>query len=129
MLKLVKPPVGDFLTEDENNAKLPSRFIEPMIMEIKGEKSGADVKYTISWSYSLFTTTEEKLELYRKFGTTGIAVALPAIVGARMCMEGDAEGGVIAPERLDPIKFLKMMADMGVPVKFHEVLSKEVSIS
>jgi len=128
LLKLVKPPVEDFLTEDENNAKLPSRFIEPMIMEIKGEKSGEDVKYTISWSYSLFTTTEEKLELYRRFGTTGIAVALPAIVGAKMCVEGEAEKGVIVPECLDPIKFLKKMADMGWSMKFHEVLSKEISI-
>jgi hypothetical protein len=37
-------------------------------------------------------------------------------------------GGVIGPECLDPIKFLKRMADMGRPVKFHETLSKEISI-
>ena len=128
LLKLVKHPVEDFLTEDESAAKLPSRFVEPMIMEIKGKKSGEDVKYTISWFYSLFTSYEEKLEFYKKFGTINIAVALPAIVGAKMCMEGEARKGVIAPECLDPVKFLKKMADMGAPVKFHEVLSKEASI-
>ncbi len=128
LMKLVRRPVEDFLTEDENNAKLPSRFIEPMIMEVKGKKSGEDVKYTISWFYSIFTNAEEKLGFYKKFGTTNIAVALPAIVGAKMCIEGNAEKGVIGPECLDAIKFLKMMANMGAPVRFHEVLSKEVSI-
>ena len=128
LLKLIKHPVEDFLTENENNVRLPSRFIEPMVMEVKGEKSGEDVKYTISWTYSLFTTTEEKLELYRKFDTTGVAVALPTITGAKMCVEGDAARGVIVPECLDPIKFLRMMANMGCPVKFHEMLSKEVSV-
>ncbi len=42
---------------------------------------------------------------------------------------GRALRGVIAPEYLDPIKFLKMMADMGGPAKFHEVCSREVSVS
>ncbi len=126
LLKLIKHPVEDFLTENENNVRLPSKFIEPMVMEVKGEKSGEDVKYIISWTYSLFTTTEEKLELYRKFGTTGVAVALPAITGAKMCVEDDADRGVIVPECLEPMKFLKMMADIGWPVKFHEELSKEV---
>lgn len=96
----------------------------PIVMEMKGAKSGEDVTYTLSWPYSLFTSSEEKLEFYRKFGTTNIAVALPAIVGAKMCVEGGTREGVIAPERLDPIKFPKMMAAMGAPVKFNKVLSK-----
>lgn len=129
LLNLVKHPVEDFLTEDENNAKAPSRFIEPIILEIEGEKSGEDAKYTISWFYSLFANTEEKAAVYRKFGTTNIAVALPAIAGAKMCADGKTESGVIAPECLAPTKFLRMLAEMGWPVKFHEVCSKEMSIS
>jgi len=46
-----------------------------------------------------------------------------------MSIEGDAQRGVIAPECFDPIIFLKKMADMGVPVKFQETVSKSVSIS
>jgi len=69
------------------------------------------------------------LEFYRKSGTTEIAAAVPVIVGAKMCMGGGADRGLIAPECLDPTKFLKMMADMGAPVKFHEECSKEVSVS
>ena len=46
-----------------------------------------------------------------------------------MCVQGLTEKGVISAECLNPIKFLKMMADMGVPVKFNETLSKQVSLS
>jgi hypothetical protein len=46
-----------------------------------------------------------------------------------MCVEGEAARGVIPAECLGPIKFLKMMADMDWPMKFHKTLSKEVSIS
>jgi len=44
-------------------------------------------------------------------------------------MEGETRKGVIAPECLDGVKFLKMMADIGAPVKFDEVILKEASIS
>ena len=87
------------------------------------------MKYKIWWPFSLLTSSYEKMGLYRKFGTTNIATALPAIVGAKMCVEGEAAIGVIPAEYLGPIKFLKIMADMGWPMKFHETLSKEVSIS
>jgi len=129
LMKLIRPPVNSFLEDDESTAKLPLKSLELMAMEIKGTKSGEDVTYTLSWPYFLFTNAEEKLGFYRKFGATDIAVALPAIVAAKMCMEGDAARGVIAPECLDAVKFLKRMADIGAPVKFHEVCSKEVSIS
>jgi len=129
LMQLIRHPVEDFFNEDENVAKFPSRFVEPMVIEIRGAKSGEDVEYKISWLYSIFTNSEEKLEFYRKFGTTAIAVALPAIVGAKMCMEGEADRGVIAPECLGAVKFLKMMAELGAPVNFYEACSKKVSIS
>jgi len=129
LMKLAPHPVGAFLTEDESTAKLPPKSAHPYVVEIKGEKSGENMKYKIWWPFSLFTNAEEKLELYKKFGTTNIGVALPAIVGAKMCVEGEAERGVIVAERLDAVKFLRIMADIGWPMKFHETLSKEVSIS
>ncbi len=129
LMRLVKHPVDTFLIENEDTAKLSPKSAHPYVVEIKGRKSGEDVKYKIWWPYSLFTNAEERLELYRKFGTAKIAVALPAIVGAKMCMEGDTKKGVIAPECLDPVEFLKVMAEVGWPMKFHEVCLKEVSIS
>ncbi len=128
LTKLVRSPVNAFFTEDET-VKLPVDFAKIMLIKVKGVKSGEDMEYIISYRYNLFATTEEMLEVYKKFGTINIYVALPAIVGAKMCMGGFAEKGVIGPECLDPIKFLKMMADMGRPVKFHETISKEVCVS
>ncbi len=128
LMNLVRHPVDTFLTEDEDTVKVPPKFVDLLVVDIKGAKSGEEVTYKLYWPYNLFTNPEERLEIYRKCGTAEIAVALPAIAGAKMCVAGDAGRGVIAPECLDPIKFLKMMAAMGAPVKFHEVLSKEVAI-
>ena len=129
LVKLMAAPANKFLEEDESTAKLPPTLLMVLVMKIKGAKSGRDVIYTLSWPYTLFSTIEEKFELYRQFGTTVIAVALPAVVGAKMCMAGDASRGVIAPECLDATKFLKMMADMGAPVTFQETISSKVTVS
>jgi len=125
LMKLVRHPVDTFLGEDETTAKLPPKSAHFTVVEIKGARSGKDVTYKLIRSS---ITPEENLRLYRKFGATKIGVALPAIVGAKMCMEEQTERGVIAPECLDPTRFLKMMADMGAPVKFQEMCSSEVSV-
>jgi len=127
LLKLVRHPVNTFLTEDESTAKVPLEFASFMVMDVKGAKSREDVTYTLTYPFS-FLNVEERVEVYRKFGTTKIDVAVPAVVGSEMCMEGEADRGVIAAECLDPVKFLKKMTDMGWPVKFHEQCSKTVSI-
>jgi len=126
LMKLVRHPVGTFLSETENSAKLPPKAVHFMVIEIKGARSGGDVTYKLIRPSA---TPEETLRLYRTFGTTRIGVALSAIVGAKMCLEGDAPKGVIAPECLNPGNFLKLMADMGAPVRFSEVCSKGVTIS
>jgi saccharopine dehydrogenase-like NADP-dependent oxidoreductase len=125
-MKLVRHPVDTFLSEDESTAKLPPKSAGFMVIEIKGAKSGEDITYKLIRPSA---TAEETLRLYRTFGATRIGVALTAIVGAKMCVEGNAGKGVIAPECLDPVRFLKMMSDMGAPVKFQEICSKEVAIS
>jgi len=125
LMKLVRHPVDTFLTESEDTAKLAPKFTFFSVMEIKGAKSGENVTYILSQSSP---SAEENLELYRKFGTAEIFVALPAVVGAKMCVEGDAPSGVIAPECLGVVKFLKKMTEMGATVKFSEVCSKEVAI-
>jgi len=129
LMKLVRHPVDTFLTEDENTVKLPVKTLGRVAIEVKGGKEAEQIEYKVVYPLSLFETPEEKLELYKKFGASNIYVSLPAIVGAKMCVEGSAERGVIAAECLDPIKFLKLMASMGASVKFQEVCSKQVSIS
>jgi len=129
LVSLVRPPVNTFFTEEET-IKLPVDFAKIMAIKVRGVKSGENMEYTISYPYAPpLTSLEERLEMYEKFGTTNIYVAMPAIVGAKMCVEGDAENGVISPECLEPIKFLRKMSDMGAPLKFRETLSKEVVIN
>jgi len=129
LMKLVRHPVGTFFTEDEDTVKAPHERASLVVVDIKGAKSGEEVTYKLYWPYSLFTNPEERLEVYRKLGTTEIGVALPAVAGAKMCVGGDTDKGVIAPECLDAVKFLKMMAETGCPVKFHEECSKEATVS
>ena len=125
LVKLVPSPVNAFFTEDEA-VKHPVDFAKIIVIKVKGVKSGEDVEHIIAYHYNLFATTEDILEIYKKFGTINSYVALPAIVGAKMCVGGFADKGVIGPECLDPIKFLRSMADMGWPVKFQETISKDV---
>ena len=128
LMKLVRHPVDSFFTEDENTTKLPLNLAEICVLEIKGAKSGEEITYQISWPFTLFSNAQEKSEVYKKFGATLIGVALPAAIGAKMCIEGDAKRGVICAECLDPVKFLGMMSDMGCPVKFNELISKKVPL-
>jgi hypothetical protein len=65
--------------------------------------------------------------MFRRLGTVQIYVALPAAVGAKMCVWVDK--GMIAPECLDPIEFLKAMSHMGAPLAFTEECIKKVVIS
>jgi saccharopine dehydrogenase-like NADP-dependent oxidoreductase len=129
LMKIVRPPVDSFLSEDENTAKLPPKITGRIAIEVKGSKGTEEIQYKLILPLSIFETVEEKLEMYRTFGASNIYVALPAVVGAKMCVEGNAARGVIAAECLDPANFLKRMADMGGPVKFLEVCSKHVAIS
>jgi len=129
VLALTRPPVNTFLAEDENTAKQPLTRIGYTLVEVKGIQSGEEVKYTAYYPSGFSMTPEEKLAIFKKLGTNIIGVALPAVIGAKMCLKGDADRGVIAPECLDPKEFFKNMTDMGVPVKLTEVITKETRFS
>jgi saccharopine dehydrogenase-like NADP-dependent oxidoreductase len=126
LLKMVNPPVNAFFAEDEESSKLPINRIYLIALDIKGSKSDETVTYSVSLPFTLYGNTEEKIDVFNKFGTTIIGVALPAVVGAKMCVSGDADRGVICSECLDPVKFMKMVAEMGAPMKLSEVVSRKV---
>jgi saccharopine dehydrogenase (NAD+, L-lysine-forming) len=128
LLSLVRRPVNNFLTEDESTVIAPPEYVWSMVLEIEGEKAGDKVKITLTRG-GTEESADEKLKMFRRLGTTQVFVAAPAIVGAKICIKGDAEKGVIAAECFDPIRFLKMMVDIGVPVKFQETVSRSVTIA
>ncbi|MCD6599736.1 MAG: saccharopine dehydrogenase NADP-binding domain-containing protein [Dehalococcoidia bacterium] len=127
LMKLVRQPVATFLSESEETAKLRATAdAYSIVVEVKGASSGEKVTYTLSMPSM---TAEQNAYLFKKFGTAEIMVALPSVIAAKMCVSGEAPNGVIAPECVDPARFFKIGADMGAPLKFHEVSSREISIS
>lgn len=128
LMRLVRRPVNEFLIEDEKKVKASSLYKFYMVIEVEGEKAGEKIQCKIIVG-DIEPNADEKLKMFRKFRTTMIWVAAPAIIGAKMSIEGDAEQGVIGSECLNPIKFLKKMAGMGTPVRFEETISKSVSVS
>lgn len=127
LLKLVRQPVNAFLNENETTAKAPTTRRGFSVVEVDGEKDGEKVKGKII--YSRDQSADARLKMFRKLGTNRIGVALPAIVGIKMCIEGVVDRGVISSECLDPSKFLKNMSDIGYPIKLTESITRDISFS
>jgi len=125
LMKLVRQPVGAFLSENEEMARLLATTAYALVVEVKGTSSGEKMHYTLSMPSM---TAEQNVWLFKKFGTAEIMIALPSVIAAKMCLSGEAPSGAIAPECIDPVRFFKISADMGAPLKFHEASSKEISI-
>jgi saccharopine dehydrogenase (NAD+, L-lysine-forming) len=127
LLKLVKPPANTFFNESEAAAQKPLEKAELLLVEVKGTKSGENVTYRVDTPSNFYRTAEQRLNVFRAFGTMTISVALPAIVGAKMCLKGTTGKGVTCPECLDPAAFFKTVADLGAPVSLHEVVERELA--
>ena len=127
LLKLVRPPVNSFLAEDEAGIEKPLDRLTLIVVEVNGTMSGKAATYSVVCPNSFYRTTEERLFVYKRLGTVITSVALPAVIGAKMCINRDADKGVICAECLDPELFFKMATEMGSPVKIHEVVTREVS--
>ena len=127
LMKLVARPANSFLSESVAEIEASGAFGWIMHISVEGMK-GSEKR-----SHCLIDATildKDNLQfLYRTFGTSYIGVALPAVVGARMCLHGDTDNGVISSECLEPAIFFKEMAAMGLPLKFEETITKQVSFS
>ena len=122
LMKLVKRPGNKFFTEDPESI-LQSDLVGFMVVSVEGERDGKREKHDISYCFTDGTNHERQRQLFRTFGTTMVYVALPAVVGARMCVEGSAEKGVITPDSLDPGNFIAVMEARGVPFDFDQRVS------
>lgn len=90
--------------------KRPVNDFDPMpttlFLIIKGKKDGKDVTYNVL----LPALNAKRQQVYDIFGTTIIIVALPAITGAKMCIEG-VKKGLVFSEELDPNRFIELMTE------------------
>ena len=124
LMKLVSRPANSFLSETEAEIEASGEFGWIMHISVDGEKNGEKRSHCITDATILNNDTRQFL--YSTFGTSHIGVALPAVIGARMCLQGDTDSGVISSECLQPTTFFKEMAAMGLPLKFEETITKQV---
>ncbi len=123
LMKLVKRPGNKFLSEDEESI-LQSDLIGIMEVSVDGEMQGEKVNHTISYRFTDGTNLMRQRQLFNTFGTTMVYVALPAAVGARMCVNGQLGTGLITPDSLEPQEFFTEMEARGVPFEFEERVNR-----
>jgi saccharopine dehydrogenase-like NADP-dependent oxidoreductase len=128
LMKLVRRPVDTFLTETAETAGQPVPIVGRVAVEVNGKRGGEVMDYKVVYPISMYDIPEERLALFNKFGASNVYVSLPAIVGAKMCMEGKVPHGVITAECLDPVRFLKKMGEIGGPIRYQEICTKRVGI-
>jgi saccharopine dehydrogenase-like NADP-dependent oxidoreductase len=119
LMRLVKRPGNRFFAEDKETI-LQSDLVGIMDVSVDGELSGERVTQKISYRFTDGPNHERQRQLFEAFGTTMVYVALPAVVGAKMCVSGAVQSGVVSPDSLDPQVFFAAMADRGVPFEFDE---------
>jgi saccharopine dehydrogenase-like NADP-dependent oxidoreductase len=119
LMKLVNRPGNKFFAEDENTI-LESDMVGFMVVSVEGERDGKREHHDISYCFTDGTNHTRQRQLFSTYGTTMVYVALPAVVGAKMCVEGSAEIGVITPDSLNPEILINGMQARGVPFEFDE---------
>jgi len=89
-----------------------------LIVDVSGEKKGKKV------AHSVYTNSDTR-EMFQKFSTTNIDVALPAAVTALMIVRGELGiRGVLAPECLPPDPILAELSRRGI--RFYERVVREL---
>ena len=118
-MKLVKRPGNRFFQEDEETI-LQSDLTGIVDISVEGLRKGQEVSHIISYRFADGPNHQRQRQLLKSFGTTMVYVALPAVAGAKMCVNGEVESGVVSPDILDPTRFFAGMAERGVPFEFNE---------
>ena len=128
LMRLVKRPGSSFLDETEETI-LQSELTGILEITVDAERNGAKVSHIISYKFSDGTDKELQQQLFNAYGTTRVYVSRPAVVGAKMCLNGDVDHGVISPDSLQPKKFFEGMAERGVPFVIEEKIIKQTTFS
>ena len=128
LMKLVQRPANTFLSENKATI-LKSDLTGIMDICVVGERGGEKLTHTISYKFTDGLNKARQQQLFDAYGTTLLHVALPAMVGAKMCLDGRVEPGLISPDSLDPQLFFKGMAARGIPFEFNETILKHMVFS
>jgi saccharopine dehydrogenase-like NADP-dependent oxidoreductase len=123
LMELVKRP-GNRFFEESPESILQSDLVGIAEVSVGGERAGKKLTHQISYRFTDGPDRERQHQLFNAYGTTMVYVALPAVVGVKMCVSGEAERGVISPDSLDPERFFAGMAERGVPFEFEEQITE-----
>ena len=116
LLKFVPHPGDAFLAEDPKTFEYLDKTKRVTIQnEIVGTKNGKKIKYIIT----VFDINAPRQLMYDLYGTSMIAVALPAAIAAKMAIIGTKKG-VIQPQDMDPCKFFELLEKSGHPNSWEE---------
>jgi saccharopine dehydrogenase-like NADP-dependent oxidoreductase len=127
LMKLVKRPGNRFLHENKETV-LQSNLTGIMDISVDGEWAGEKQSHVISYRFADGPNKERQRQLFRCYGTTLVYVALPAVVGAKMCVAREVAPGVVSPEALDPTGFFRGMGERGVPFEIDERILKQTTV-
>ena len=127
LMQLVKRPRNLFLNENDITI-LKADLTGILEITVDGERAGERISHIISYKFSDGEDKDLKQQLFNAYGTTRVYVALPAVVGAQMCMSGEAKRGVITPDSLLPKMFFEGMAQRSVPFRVEERIIKQTTI-
>jgi saccharopine dehydrogenase-like NADP-dependent oxidoreductase len=118
LLELIPKSENAFLSEDPAEyAHLDEIAHVCMMAEVTGTKDGAPKTRRIHMP-KLTANGDRLSEL---FGTSLINVALPAVIAAKMAVDGRADRGIVFPESLDAQEFLDRFLATGIPYKWREL--------
>jgi saccharopine dehydrogenase-like NADP-dependent oxidoreductase len=123
LMRLVKRPGNLFLAETPQSI-LESDLVGMMDVEVSGTRCGEQVIHIIRYTFTDGTDHHRQARLFNIYGTTMVYVALPAVVGAKMCLAGCLESGVVSADSLAPERFFAGMQERGIPFKFEEIIRK-----
>lgn len=122
LMKLVKRPGNKFFGENDETI-LQSDITGNMDVSVEGERAGKKRTHNIFYRFADGPNHERQRQLFKTFGTTMVYVALPAVVGAKMCVNGKVESGMVSADVLDPKIFTSGMSERGVPFEFDETIT------
>ena len=124
LMQMVPRAADAFLKENEESANEAGGMAAMVEVKVDGVMKGRKVSYTVLLDFSVIDT-DFKQHLFKTLGTMQIFIPLPAVAGAKMCLSGMTDPGVISSECLDAEQFFKLMSDMGVPIKLQEQIESE----
>jgi saccharopine dehydrogenase (NAD+, L-lysine-forming) len=124
LMKLVKRPGNRFFAENQESI-LQSDLTGIVDLCVDGERVGKKLSHNISYRFTDGPNQKRQRHLFDAYGTTMVYVALPVVVGAKMCVCGEVDRGVISSDSLDPSKFFAGMAERGVPFEFEEQIVEQ----